>query len=91
MSPDVRNRDRRQQGWVELDKSSFPHRWRARWFDSKSLRISKRGHWLPTRRSLIIGVKGAEGLATKADAEAKWDRIRPVVMNPNRPVSFRRI
>ena len=87
LSSVIPKRNRHQEGWVVLDKSSVPHRWRAKWFDSKSLRISKRGHWLPTRRSLIIGVKGAEGLATKADAEAKWDRIRTVVMNPDRPGS----
>lgn len=75
-----RQRNRRQEGWIELDKQTSPHSWKARWLDWSQTRTDKNGRVRPAQRSLVLGSKTAKDLPTKSAAEEKWAKLRPTVM-----------
>src|SRR3954464_15957334 len=74
--------NRRQWGWVELDKSTSPQTWKGRWLDWTQARVDANCRTRPKQRSVVLGYKTKAELPTKAAAQAKWDSIREAVMNP---------
>ena len=77
MTSPRRKRNRRQGGWVEIDKQTTPHSWKARWDDWSETRTGKDGRVRPVQRSFVLGYKTAKDLPTKGAAETKWAKIRP--------------
>src|SRR4051794_27297440 len=78
----VPKRNRRQWGWVELDKSTSPQTWKGRWLDWTQARVDANGRTRPKQRSVVLGYKTKAELPTKAAAQVKWDSLRELVMNP---------
>ena len=76
-------RRRRQEGWVELDRQTSPHSWKARWMDWSKTRTDQNGRVRPAQRSLVLGYKIAGDLLTKSLAQAKWEKMRPLVTARN--------
>lgn len=74
--PKLRQRNRRQEGWVELDKSTKPHSWKARWLDWSQVRVDEHGRLRPKQRSLLLGRKAQGGFLTKSAAETEWAKVR---------------
>ena len=79
-----RKRNRRQGGWVELDKQTSPHSWKARWKDWNETRIDKNGRVRPMQRSCVLGYKTDKDLPTKGAAQNKWAKIRPTMLGNRR-------
>lgn len=72
-----RKRNRRQTGWVELNKKTKPYSWYARYPDWNETRIDKDGRVRPKQPRVLLGYKTADDLPTKGAAEEKWEQIRP--------------
>ena len=53
MTPPRQKRKRRQDGWIELDKHTAPHSWKARWLDWSQTRTDKSGRIRPMQRSFV--------------------------------------
>ena len=84
MTSPRRKRNRRQGGWVEIDKQTTPHSWKARWDDWSETRTGKDGRVRPVQRSFVLGYKTAKDLPTKGAAETKWAKIRPAMLGNRR-------
>jgi integrase len=83
MTLGTQKRRRRQEGWVELDRQTSPHSWKARWMDWTETHTDKNGRVRPAQRSLVLGYKIAGDLLTKSLAQARWEKMRPLVTARN--------
>jgi hypothetical protein len=71
----TRVRQRRQEGWVALEKRWSPQRWVAHWYLNDSYR-DKQGTVRYRQGSHVLGLKTKDDLPTKAAALKRWEAIR---------------
>jgi integrase len=93
----TRTRQRRNQGWITLERRTTPHRWVAHWYFDQPYR-DKQGRQRFRQGTHVLGFKTKDDLPTKGSAQARWDAIREEVMGgaarttvaPKGPLTFQR-
>lgn len=92
-----RIRQRRNQGWITLERRTTPYSWVAHWYFDQPYR-DKQGRQRFRQGTHVLGFKTKDDLPTKGSAQARWDAIREEVIGgaarttvaPKGPLTFQR-